>query len=137
MGKTFFGLTASAVLGITLLYQPPFPASGGRIGVATAWAEEEFTYYDDEITFHFSGEKNLVHFNHLMGMLSDLWKTQNKVFDLRGKGENTVGAQVEDLLNDANLAASQGDYEAAFVSLNTVHESLKASLTQMGVKASK
>ncbi len=137
MKKAFIGLTAVTVFGFALLCQPPFPVSGGRIGIATAWAEEEFTYYDDEIQFHFSGEKNLVHFNHLMGMLSDLWKTHNKVFDLRGKGENTVGAQVEELLNDANLAASQGDYEAGFASLKTVHESLKASLAKMGVKPAK
>lgn len=135
MGRTLFGLAMATVFWIVLLSPQPFPASGRLIGASTAWAEEEFRYHDEEILFHFSQDKNLVHFNHLCGMLTDLWREHNKIFDAKGKGENTVAPKVEDLINDANLAASQGNYEEGFAALKTAFELLRTSLAELGVKA--
>lgn len=137
MGRMFFGFTSIAVVSFALFCPAPFPASGGPIGVSTVWAEEEFRYHDDGILFHFSREKNLVHFNHLIGMLSDLWREHNKFFDAKGKGKNTAGPKVEGLLNDASLAASQGNYEEAFASLKNAYDLLKGSLADMGINADK
>ena len=137
MGKKLFGLTASAVAWIVLLCPPPFPASGGGIGASTAWAAEEFSYHDDEILFHFSQEKNLVHFNMLIGMLTDLWREQKRFYDAKGTGENTSASKAEELLNDASLAASQGNYDEAFDILKSAYDIIKASLTEMGIKAEK
>ncbi len=133
MRKTFVGLTAVTVFGVSLLCQPLFHAASGRIGVTTAWADDDFTYSDEEMQFYLNGEKNLANYNMLTGMLTTLLKLQRKAFDARNKGENPVETQVEDLLNDSNMSASQGDWDAAFVNLKTVHDVLKDSLAKMGI----
>ncbi len=139
MGKTIFWLTVASVFWIALVCPSPFPAnSSGNVVTSAAWAAtEEFSYHDDEILMHFSEEENAHHYAHLSGMLVQLWKEQRNFFKVRGKGENTVAAQVEDLFNDSSLAASEDNYHEAYVSLRKVYELLKGSLDEMGIKNGK
>jgi len=135
MGKTFFGLTAIVAAWTVLVCPSPFPASGGRFGVPAAWAEKELTFHDDEIMFHFSQEKNMAHFNMLIGMLADLEREHARIFAAKGAGEDAISPKAEEFLNDANLSASQGNYEEAYTSLKSAYDLIKNSLTQMGIKS--
>lgn len=137
MRKTVFGVTLLVTVWLAMPCPPPFPAAGGHMGVSSAWAVEEFSYHDNEILFHFSQEKNLVHFNHLIGMLSDLWREHKKFYEAKGTGEDAVSPKVEELINDANLAASENNYEEAFATLKNAYDLLKSSLTELGIKAEK
>lgn len=137
MGRTFFRLTAGAVAWVALFCPAPFPGSGGRIAVSAAWADGKFSYHDDAILFHFSQEKNMVHFNMLIGMLTDLLREHNKFFDAKGTGENTVDPKAEELINDASLAASQGNYDEGFAILKSAYDILKGSLGELGIHAEK
>lgn len=119
---------------IVLFCPRPFPAFSGHIGVSPARASEELRYHDEEILFHFSQEKNLVHFNHLIGMLSDLWREHKKFYEAKGTGEDTVSPKVEELINDANLAGSEKNYEEAFAILKNAYDLLKASLIELGIQ---
>ena len=134
MGRMLFGLAVASVFWIALICPPPFPASGGRIGVSTAWAAEEFSYRDDEILLLFSHEHNMEHYAHLNGMVTNLWKNQKRFYDVKGTGENTAADKVEDLINDSSLAASQDNYEEAFADLKSAFAVLKVSLTELGIK---
>lgn len=135
MRKTPTGATALIAAWIALFCPPPFPGTGDHIGASSARAAEEFGYHDDEILFHFSQEKNMVHFNHLIGMLSDLWREHKKFYEAKGAGEDAVSPKVEELINDANLAGSEKNYEEAFAILKNAYGLLKASLIELGIQA--
>lgn len=137
MRKIIFGITV-CIAALTAAPCPSlFPATGGHIGVSIARAEDEFRYHDERIRYHFTQERNLVHFNMLQGMLVDLLREHNKFFVAKGRGENIVGPKVEDLLNDAGLSGSQGNYDEGFATLKIAYDLLKNSLTELGIGADK
>lgn len=135
MRKMIFGITVCMIAWMAAPCLPPYPA--GHIGIAVAQAEEEFRYHDERIRYHFTQERNLVHFNMLQGMLVDLLREHNKFFVAKGRGENTVDPKVEDLLNDAGLSGSQGKYDEGFATLKIAYDLLKDSLTELGIEADK
>lgn len=132
MEKKFFGLTVASVFLLASIGFLSVPALGG---VSTAWAAtEEFSYHDDVILDYFAHGEDEEHFGHLNGMIVQLWKEQQRFFESKGSGENTVAVKVEELFNESNTAASEGNYHEAYATLKNAFGLLKGSLDEMGIK---
>ncbi len=112
-----------------------FPYANSPLGISSAFAAENFYYNDDDIKFHFSREKDLVHLNHLVGMLSDLSREQDKLFRSKaGTGENTAFVKAQEFINNANMFASENKYEDAFGELEGAYRGILKSLEELGAK---
>ncbi len=115
-----------------------FTVANGLFGVPSAVAEEKNVYLSDEIDFHFAQEKNMHHFTMLSGKLVDLAREQQRIF--RGKNANAespIASNVEEFINEANLFASQHNYQDAYASLEKAYKLLQTSMKEMGVEKSR
>ena len=68
-----------------------------------------------EINFALGMERNMNGYIRLSGVLTDLLRAQKTEFGKIHKSEvNTAAQKAEELLNEAGLPASQGDYDGSF-----------------------
>jgi len=92
-------------------------------------------YAYDEIKAELSSKKNLIHFNRIGGLMSDLLREQKRLFTLtNGNVENETAIKIEALLNEAAMFASQESYDEAFKTLDNAHELAMKSLMEMSQK---
>lgn len=99
------------------------------MAAAPAYAQEKARFSEAEVAQGLTAERNLVHYIHLSGVLTDLLREQKRVFHANHQGEpNPVAADVEDLLNEAGMAASRSDFDAAWSSMEKSSALLFGSL---------
>ncbi|MDH4182670.1 MAG: hypothetical protein OEV92_00475 [Nitrospinota bacterium] len=79
---------------------------------------EHIDVKNDELQAALRMDKNMHSYIRLSGILTDLLRTLNTEYAKRHSAEQQqVSQEAESLLNDAGMAASEGDYEASFVIL--------------------
>ncbi|MBI4829475.1 MAG: hypothetical protein HY804_11835 [Nitrospinae bacterium] len=101
------------------------------IAAIPAAAQEKARFSEAEVAQGLTAERNLVHYIHLSGVLTDLLREQKRVYHANHQGEpNTLAADVEDLLNEAGMAASRSDFDAAWASMEKSSKLLFASLKE-------
>jgi len=102
--------------------------------ISECFAGEKKTHslMDDGIRKELSLEKNLVNFNRASGMLTDILREQKRIFtESKAKGKNMTAMKVEDLINEANMHVSQGNYTDGYKMLETVHAILLDSIARL------
>ncbi len=91
---------------------------------------DPFAY--NEIRKRFSSKPDIVNYNRISGMLTDLLREHKRLFRLTGRtGNNEIVVKVEGLLNEAGLYASQNDNEKAYEIMDIAHKIIMESLKQM------
>ena len=71
-------------------------------------------------------------FYKVSGMLTDVLREQKRLYTEKvGTGKNDVALAVEDMINEANLSASQADYDTSYDALGKAHETILASIRQL------
>jgi len=98
-------------------------------------ADKKYSYAYNEIKGELSSKKDLIQFNRISGMLSNLLQEQKRLFTAtKGNGKNETAMKIEALLNEAALFASQSSYDDAFKTLDNTHEVVAKSLNEMAPK---
>ncbi|MGK7344226.1 MAG: hypothetical protein ACNS63_00245 [Candidatus Nitrospinota bacterium M3_3B_026] len=111
-------LLAVALMAAGPLFIWPLAASG----------EEAGSYSMEEIKSELAGERNILSFNRLSGMLTDVLRLQKQA---HAKNGGTRGAkrflEVEEHLNAAGMFASQSQYDECYERLEAAYETLLAA----------
>jgi len=98
-------------------------------------AGKKDSYAYNEIKSELSSKKDLIQFNRVSGLLSDLLREQKRLFiATKGNGKNETAMKIEAMLNEAALFASQSSYGDAFKTLDNTHEVVAESLNEMAPK---
>lgn len=98
---------------------------------APANAGEGAQFTEAEVAQGLTAERNLTHYIHLSGILTDLLREQKRMYHINHQGGfNPVAEDVENLLNEAGMAASQNDFDAAWTSMEKSSKLLFAALKE-------
>ncbi|MFQ5432721.1 MAG: hypothetical protein ACE5EN_09460 [Nitrospinota bacterium] len=97
--------------------------------------DKKNSYAYNEIKEELSSKKDVIHFNRISGLLSDLLREQKRMFHIiNGKEKNETALKIETLLNKAAMFASQSNYDDAYHTLDVTHEVVAKSLNEMASK---
>lgn len=92
---------------------------------------ETASFSDEEINARFEEDRNMMTFNRLSGLLTDLLREQKRIyFNSNGVGVNQECLKAEELLNEANLLAAQSKYDEGFEVMKEAYLVIKRSLTE-------
>ncbi len=113
----------------------PASAAGSTVpreDLLVARSSEAVSFSEKEIKDVLSAEKDMIHFNRFGGLLNDILREQKKAFLIyRGKAKNEVALEVEGLMNEANLSASEDNYDEGYKSLEKAYHLIVDSMKQL------
>jgi hypothetical protein len=126
--------TLALVAGIIALNPAVFlyPFSSNVTSQCFAEDTVNITFMDTRIREELSLKKNMINFNKASGLLHTALKEQKRVFTAKkGNETNKTALKIEDLMNEANLFASQRSFKKGFKVLETVHGMMMTSLKEL------
>lgn len=106
--------------------------SGGSGHCGLAFAAEEMPIDEAGIKDEFTREPNYTRLNRISGLLADLLGRQRMLYEKSGRTEpNEVSERAEEMINEANLLASERKYGEGIDLLREAYELIAASLHEL------
>lgn len=123
LAALFFTVFAADVLRIP---------SGGGGHSGRAFAAEGMPIDESDLRDEFTREPNNTRLNRISGLLADLLGRQRILYEKSGRAEpNDVSERVEEMINEANLLASERKYGEGVELLRKAYELITASLREL------
>jgi len=123
-----------AVILASLAFAGAAPADSAARGEypMLAQASDAISFSDKEIKDVLAGPKDMMRLNRFGGLLNDFLREQKSAFaNAYGHVKNEVALEVENLMNEANLSASQDKYEEGFKSLEKAYLMMMDSMNKL------
>ncbi|VAX19431.1 hypothetical protein MNBD_NITROSPINAE03-658 [hydrothermal vent metagenome] len=125
-----------AVILASLAFAGAAPAPAGSTargeGLMLAQASDTISFSDKEIKDVLAGPKDMMRLNRFGGLLNDFLREQKSAFaNAYGHIKNEVALEVENLMNEANVSASERKYEEGFKSLEKAYLMMMDSMNKL------
>ncbi len=110
----------------------PYISGSGTTGDCFAYTSKKKSFMKNEMEKEFALKRNLANFNRASGLLTDILREQKRVFRAsNASGANKTSLNAENLLNEANLHASQDNYDEAYKALEAANKILLESIEKL------
>ncbi len=97
-----------------------------------AQASDTISFSDKEIKDVLAGPRDMMRLNRFGGLLNDFLREQKSAFvNVYGDIKNEIALEVEGLMNDANVSASERKYEEGFKSLEKAYLMMMDSMNKL------
>ncbi len=102
------------------------------IGDCFAYTPKKKSFMKSEMKKEFSLKRNLANFNRASGLLTDILREQKRLFSIQNSsGTNKISLKAENLLNEANMHASEENYDKGYEALETANKILLESIEKL------
>jgi len=123
-----------AVIVASLVFVGAASADSAELGdrLMLAQASDTISFSDKEIKNVLAGPKDMMRLNRFGGLLNDFLREQKSAFvNVYGNLKNEIALEVEGLMNDANVSASERKYEEGFKSLEKAYLLMMDSMNKL------